>query len=328
VWLLLVGASLVAATARAQSASDAPAADDRRVIAALAWDAADPACPTREALERAIEERLGRTVFPLADRADVTVRGAASRGEQGHWRASLELRRADGTIAGTRALETTSDDCAVLIESLPLVVALMIDLPREHVSLRIPTPSPPAPPAARAPEPQSEAWGGSLAAGAALALGILPGVHGGVRVAAELRPPGPLSLRVAGSLWAPSESRSELGASRSFAVLAGAAACLGGSGDLLSIDGCLGADGGYFEAEGRGFDENSSDSGGLAILHGSAIGALRLGGPWWVALELRLLVPLIRRVFAVSSGSGDVPFFESAPVAGEAALALSVRFGR
>lgn len=292
------------------------------ITARLEWDAGT-GCPTSDMLARATELRLNRPVF-VTDRADVTVRGRVRIDDAGHVRAELELLRSDGDIVGTRELATTSSDCAALGDALPLIVALMVDLPRDHVSLRIPTPPPPETPAPSGPA--ARPWGWGLEVGPTFALGLLPGVHGGARAGVELRAPELLALRTTIALWAPADVEVPIGRSRSWAVLGGAAACLGALLEIVSFYGCAGADVGYFEAEGRGFDDNFHDSGLLISTVGAVEGGVRLGGAWWIALELRLLVPLIRRAFRAMTPGGEVVLFESAPVTGDVALVLAARF--
>src|SRR4051794_29209242 len=94
----------------------------------LSWTrlpGAEECVATRE-LARAVERKLGRSVFVSAADAELAVEGRVERAAPRGWRATIVVTRADGVTVGRRELHVAGGKCALLDESLVLVVALMI----------------------------------------------------------------------------------------------------------------------------------------------------------------------------------------------------------
>src|SRR5688500_741329 len=165
-WLTFAAGTLVGAPGAAQ-----PPEDEETTVARLEYAApVGQGCLDAAALALAVEAQLERRVFDEA-RAEVVVSGTARRTDEG-WVAELLLRRTDGTQIGMRELRTPSPECSALDEGLPLVVALMVDLPRSRIALTLPQrPPPAAAPAAPPPAPRRSrrALGFHLRAGALVA---------------------------------------------------------------------------------------------------------------------------------------------------------------
>ncbi|HRH01182.1 MAG TPA: hypothetical protein PLR99_33325, partial [Polyangiaceae bacterium] len=124
--LALALAATVAPLVAAADGRGAP--DPKKRTSTLGWlrlGGAD-ACVATQPLARAVEERLGRTVFVSPADADVSVEGRIERRGQG-FSATIVLRDAEGKALGTRTLERAEPRCEALTESLVLIIAVMID---------------------------------------------------------------------------------------------------------------------------------------------------------------------------------------------------------
>ncbi|MBX3210375.1 MAG: hypothetical protein KF764_35410, partial [Labilithrix sp.] len=124
----LAGLALFAALLLASA--DTRAADAK--TSSLSWlrmPGAD-ACVATQPLARAVEERLGRSVFVSAAEADLSVEGHVekrTRGASSGWHAVITVRDASGATLGTRELDRADASCDAMTEPLALVIAVMID---------------------------------------------------------------------------------------------------------------------------------------------------------------------------------------------------------
>jgi hypothetical protein len=203
-------------------------------------------CVATQPLARAIEERLGRTVFVSASQADLSVEGRIEKRPAGGWHAVITVRDAKGATLGTRDLNRPDAACEAMTEPLALVVAVMIDpdaamRPKpEPISAPAPEPRPvdPAPlpsPAAPAPAPPPdkpqptpprEPWRFEGGVQATVNGGLLPSVAPGAGVHAILYPPGiPVGFRGYTTLFLPTDTTQD-GARATFDMLyAGGTVC-------------------------------------------------------------------------------------------------------
>ncbi|MCP3063740.1 hypothetical protein LXT21_33695 [Myxococcus sp. K38C18041901] len=125
----------------------------------LHWNAPSE-CIQAAPLARAVEARLGRSVF--GSLPDVLVHGVLEPASSSGWSARLTLVDARGTVLGSRDIDSATPACADIERRLVLVLALMID--PEALSPREPAPvpsegvAPPeeAPPLPEAPDPTVE----------------------------------------------------------------------------------------------------------------------------------------------------------------------------
>jgi hypothetical protein len=258
----------------------------------LSWvrmPGAEP-CVATQALARAVEERLGRTVFVSAAQADVSVEGRIDKLPDARgWSAHLVLRDGRGETLGTRDLAREEPSCEAMTEPLALVIAVMID---PDAAMR-PTPpaDPPPVPAARpeaspeapaepprdeaapAPLPTAspadkkarESWRFEGDVYGTVAHGFAPKLAVGAGVQGTLYPPGvPLGFRGYTSLFLPStlERAGAAGPARaSFDMIyAGGSLCPllvdGRFGLLACAGGQLGAIRPRPETGGRGIDSS------------------------------------------------------------------------
>ena len=310
------GASLALALVLAGTSSTARAADAK--TSSLSWlrmPGAD-ACVATQPLARAVEERLGRSVFVSAAQADLSVEGRIEKRPNKGWRSVITVRDASGATLGTRELERADGSCEAMTEPVALVIAVMID---PDAALRPkpsePDVSPPAPapiaeappaetqpsaaalpspapaidrPAAPAPPPRAAPWQFEGHVHATVNHGLAPTLAPGAGVDAILYPPKiPIGFRGYTTLFLPTSAEKD-GARASFDMLyAGGSLCptLRGRVNLL---GCVGGHLGLLrpraETSGRGISED------VLLL-------------WTAMAELRVHVPLVAPI-GVSAGVG------------------------
>lgn len=125
-WVLIAAWNALLLTPPAQARTSV---ETSRV--ALLWQA-DPAaseCLRPEIVQQRVEAQLGHSVFVAEDApSDVSlILDAHALASALH--VELELQR-DGESLGSRSLDGTGDECAKLIDSLVVVIALLVDVPR------------------------------------------------------------------------------------------------------------------------------------------------------------------------------------------------------
>lgn len=189
------GACLVVASAAFPAAARAESAVSR---ATFAWDnTAAPSCIDQAHLQAAVEARLRRGVFDSDGAAEFVIRGGVSR-DSGGWRALVRVWDAQGKYLGDREVASEAPTCAQLGEALGLVLAMIIESPRDHVSLHLPPPPPPPPPPAAAaapvsvpsppphPIPPGPPWRLDSAISAMAGWGVLPNAAYGWKLASSI----------------------------------------------------------------------------------------------------------------------------------------------
>jgi len=175
-------------------------------LARLSWSApGDGDCPSQDAIERAVESHLGRRVFARSG-AQTELRVDTRVVREGE-RFVAVLRTGDRE----RRLVSAADHCAAIAGPVALVLSLLVDLPAQRSTLRLPPP-------ARRP------WRLQASAGVAGARGLLPGFSLAGTLAAALLSPGDLLLiEPSVWLWAPRE-RHEDGSGARWSAWSGALA--------------------------------------------------------------------------------------------------------
>lgn len=143
---LLLASSLFV-SGRAQAEEPGAAHPELR----LSWvrSAAASSCPDVGHVEADVEHRLGWSPFARSSGAGESIEASVDRSAD-VWRASIELRAADGASRGSRVVESPATTCASLASAAGLAIALMIEplLPAEApvsappVSVPVPTPPP------------------------------------------------------------------------------------------------------------------------------------------------------------------------------------------
>lgn len=308
------------------------AAQERHVRTFLDWDAAldEAGCASSADVAAAAEVRLQRPLGATTREGAeliLVARRIAGRTVS----AELTLMLADGTVLGTRRLETRDPTCGDLGAGLPLVIALMVDLHEREAVLLLPppapppAPSPPAPPPAP-PPPVIEDHGPifSLEIGSSLDVGGLPQPAISVEATATLRPYGsPIGVLVRGGIVTPQTSGEAIQLAV-WGARGAAGACLEGDLPPLRLGGCALVEAGWLEATGGGLSTSrAADTFQLATV--------LLGDLLWIvdAFQLRVEagigVPLVRTRFVYDVGGVEQPLFVSSPVSFRAGLTVGVR---
>ncbi|MFY1828347.1 hypothetical protein ACN47A_20655 [Myxococcus fulvus] len=122
----------------------------------LHWNAPSE-CIQAAPLARAVEARLGRSVFGALP--DVLIHGVLEPASPSGWSARLTLVDGRGTVLGSRDIDSSTPACADIERRLVLVLALMIDpeaaRPREPAEVAPPSEEVPASPEeGEAPRPE------------------------------------------------------------------------------------------------------------------------------------------------------------------------------
>lgn len=310
------------------------------VSVAFAYDAA-PTCTSEAAVKRAVEARLARSVF-VEQSADVSVEVKVEpRDEAGGWVANVTLRAQGGNWLGARELQTPSPRCSDLDEPLSLVLALMVDVPKDELPPPPETPvaaPPPAPRILRVPAPQPptpapraerrRAFHGELGVGGVLGVGLLPDLALGFRGSILLRPPGFWPVELGALLYRRAQAQSAGGGSDFDAAGADIAVCplQVDSGSLRGLA-CATQSLGRLNVSGYGFDENQEHSRFYALFGVRA--RLALGLTSWLAgrVSANVEVPVTRDEFYFTNAEGERErVFRSAPLVGSGELGMELRF--
>ena len=229
-------------------------------------------CASADELAAGAERLLGRSVFGVAAGAAMVVRGQVSRAPDARWVAHIALSGPEGPM-GERDLAIAADDCHALDQSLILVLALMLDVDEQKVSLSLPAAPPP-----------SQSDGGrqaEIAVGGAMAHGLLPGIAAGAEAAVAYRLAARWTLEARGLFWAPSSESSGGRGAEAWAWQGGVAGCREiAAWSRASMAVCLGGEAGRFAARGTGLDVSREASGVLLAAFGSARLSVHLPG-WW-----------------------------------------------
>jgi hypothetical protein len=319
---------------------------------ALSWSRSDGAreCITAGALAKAVEARLGRSVFVSPAAAEFTLE-ARIEGAPWKWSASITVQDREGHRIGQRELTSAERDCRALDPSLSLMLALAIDPNATLVTGAPLEPLPPAPtletverrppvvaPRPVAPEvgsPPSTPGAASGIAGAyaeaslRVSFGLLPGpVVPGLEVATMAPLQESWLIRVGASAWLPAQAEGPDGG----VFLSQFAAAVGLCGRWRSREAfllaCAGAEPGVLAAAGYGFNQSIEADYRFTLTIGpSAKVAAHLGGRFWAQLGGDLLVPIIRHQFYyLNADRSEVEVFRQPPVAGAASLAILLAF--
>jgi hypothetical protein len=190
---------LLATSARAENA----AAPKKSSLSWVRLEGAE-SCVATQPLARAVEQRLGRSVFVSASEAELSVEGRVEKKKS--WRAHVEVRDAAGKLLGKRDLESTAASCESLTAPLALALAVMIDPDAALGGGTKADPTPPpntsgvgdpgsiiiiTEPAPSAPKqkPKKELWRFETSAGFVVAPGLLPGLGFGIEASSLLTTP-------------------------------------------------------------------------------------------------------------------------------------------
>lgn len=345
-WRIAVSAVACAiAFASPTAAQDVAAADAPR-RSALAWVRLPGAegCPSAQDVARAVEARLGRTVFVGAGEAELTIEGRAERAlRPAAFRAVVRVADASGALLGERTLEQTGDDCAPLLAPLALAIALTID-PDAAMAPPPPPPGEDPPPTDPEPTPDPEVrvetrvvrervevpievpgprWRLEIALSPQVAVGLLPFVAPGGGLAFLLTPPGFVPILVQGAIYP--WSRAELAGGAwvdHLAALAGIGMCpLALREDRVAFMACATIDAGAQVVIGQEGVTPAERERVIVQLDVAARVHVRLVGPLMFHAGLALLVPFRTEPWLAT---GDVVYHRPEPIAGVLDLGVGV----
>lgn len=280
-------------------------------------------CLNASSVEQRVEEQLGRDRFaaPGSD-SEVALQAIVSASvapqASNSVRVDLELRR-HGESLGGRSLEGSRDHCAALLESLVVVVALLVDLPRDELPLATaspaPSPNPPSrpvpaslggaplvPPAARSAKQLS------LGLQATLLSGLQPGSSGGFGVASRfaLASAPALGLR-AGLDYFPRDRLAIAGGQlifRSALLQLGLAPFRFGRRDRLNLEPWLMSALAGMHVEGRGFVQDRAGLRWIPLLGVTPRLTIPLSERWSLGVGGGLWLALLRPRFLLQSEQG------------------------
>jgi hypothetical protein len=287
-------------------------------------------------------------VFSQAAEADVVVYGGIARqGED--YSVLLRLSSSHGESMGRRELESPGANCSSLDDSLALVMAVMLDIPKA----RVPPPPPkagtdsssaqaPTPPKQTVPPelssklrlpkdvtPKRPQWHYDFVASASAKLGLLPEPALGVTLRLAVAPPNFWRIALDFGWYTRAEEESAAGTGASFSPLElGLFICpleLRGLG--LSFEGCLMQHFGRLQVQAFGFDENLNVTRTFVNV-GVTLGIrATLSGPLFVRLAVTGETPVIRETFRYGASSGETPsLFRMAPVVAQGQIGLGAEF--
>ncbi len=310
-------------------------------------------CVATQPLARAVEERLGRTVFVSAAQADVSVEGRIEPKSKGGWHAVITLRDARGALLGTRELARDEKSCGGMREALALVIAVMIDpdaaLGPHAVATPPapppPEPAPPAPPPAPPPtiiverervyvpvppKPPSAPWRFEASAAAITGIGLAPGAPIGAYVGWILEPPHFIGLEGYAALWPFGSKGSEAGGSVAFqlAYVGGALCPLKLHTERLHLYGCAGMQLGVLRSDGAGLAVPVS-AGFRPVVNEVLEGRLsvKVVGPFAFRTGFALVVPIVRDHFVYTrSDGGSAELFRMSVIAATLDVGVGVIF--
>jgi hypothetical protein len=287
-------------------------------------------CLDAPALAKAVETRLGRSVFNDAT-PELRVSVTLERLPDAMWRAQLLLQDARGVELGRREIVSTEPACSALDPSLALVVALLVDAP--------PTPPPPAPEASPPPPPPppptpirippppptpEEPWRFGAALSALASVGWLPSFTPGASLGLFVEPPHLPELVVFAQGFLPRRAESSAGHGVEVSLLRlGLAVCptLYG-GPTVRVAVCAGQTIGRVQAEAFGFDENRRTADLAYAVEAGPVLRLSLVGPLVFRAFSGVEVPLTRNVYV--GGPTRTVLFRSSPVAARGEMGVGV----
>jgi len=320
------------------TASPARAEGGKRT-SSLAWVRLEGAesCIAAPALAQSVESRLGRKVFVSASDADITVEGTIGRGPKQGFRAQLRVTSNDGTVLGSRDVETRASTCDAIDEKLSLIVSVLIDPDGSLAPDSAPPPPLPVAPtvierervvvvhdqARTIPPP----WRFELTVAVMASVGLQPGVGVAFAPSIILDPPHFWAVRAGGGIAATTSTDAQGGASADASLAHGSLALcpLATRGGRVEALACGGALLGALRARGIGFDTTTTTSSLVAgpLLLGRT--SLKIAGPVVASLALDLVVPLAHAEIGYRTPSGENALFRTAPVAAMAELGIGVQ---
>ncbi len=300
-------------------------------------------CQDPRELMRAVDARLGRSVFAPPLQADIEARIRARRSGV-RFTIDLQLLDRSGRLLGQRELRTLARHCSALDDSLALVLSLAADLaqPPPPSSPGPSTPAEPTPTTATSPlqtppAPSPLATPITLPAsahaprlglrvlpslGLSVSGGLLPQVGLGLSARLELLPPRFWPLLMSASFWRSQRLGKARGAEFSAQTIELAACPWGLVLGVIDAALCVEQIVGRASASGFGFDADRVQDGWLLAFGAGASGKYWLGHAF-VSLSGSLSVPVIKRRYFFTDGV-DVTLHEGSWLLGSSTLAVGL----
>lgn len=324
--------------------SAAPArAEGGKRTSSLAWVRLEGAesCIAAPALAQSVEARLGRKVFVSASDADITVEGTIGRAPKAGFRAQLRVTANDGTILGSRDVETRAATCDAIDEKLSLIISVLID-PDASLGAEAPPPAPPPPPPALPTVVERERvvvvhdeplagppppWRFELTLAAMASVGMQPDIGIAFAPSIIIDPPRFWAIRAGGGIATTTSTGATAGASADASLAHGSLALcpLATRGGRVEALACGGALVGALRARGIGFDTTSTTSSLVAGPLVVARASLKIAGPLVASIALDLVVPIAHAEIGYRTPSGEHALFRTAAVAAMAELGIGVQ---
>lgn len=280
-WFAFVAACTSALTVRADAAS-----------ARFVWSIAPPpSCVNQATLADTVEARLGRRVFNAAA-ANLTI-DARYAPEVGLERVRLEVRSAPGELLGER--EVSAASCELLAAALPVVIAVLLDLPPEVERAAVLTAAGPV-------HPSSLAW--RLSASLQTEIGVQPGIAPGMEIEARVGHLGPFSAGMFVNARLPTSTVGEpaLVLQRS---AAGATLCVSvPTLATLTFSACARAGVSWLRASGEGVQRVTPDARFAPEVAGIAQLDYPLSFAWVAQLQLGVVLPISAPEYGFFDNSG------------------------
>lgn len=295
-------------------------------------------CITSEELAAGLQRRLRRGTVGGPE-AELTLEGVIlpAEGRPG-WRAWIVVRDRAGRATGSREFSSDEASCRALDEALLLVLSVIVE-PSLALEPAAGAPRPPPPPASGpgAGRREEAVWGYAAAGGGA-AVGLVPGLGGGLAGGAGLRLWGGPVFELEAAHWFATRAArevtsaaglSEIGRANVSATYGGLDVC------ALPVDrrpwhvlGCLGAQAGVVRAVGVEFrGENLTQTRPLVNAAARVEGRFDLGGPLFVRALAGVAVPLVRDKFNFDGRTiGEATLYRFAPVSGTFGAQVGVTF--
>lgn len=311
-------------------ADDASHAEARARTSSLSWIRLEGAagCVATRDLARDVEQRLGRSVFVSASKADVSVEGHIAPQEAG-WRAEITIRDAHGALLGTRELVRDSGACSEMREALALIIAVMIDPDAKLIDHPAPAQRPRAEPP-QEPRPAPVGWRIDAAGSGAGSLGLLPNLGVGATASLIAQPPRvPIALEGSGTFWFDNAAHVATGdITFSLLTLSGGLCPLVFNSNRVRAYGCAAGYIGVIRARSTGFTVPKPDESRIFLAGAlEARFSVRLFGPFAVRAGLAMLVPMIRDKFTyLNVNTQETVAFQMSPVAAIGDVGLGVVF--
>jgi hypothetical protein len=303
--------------------------------ARLEWTRAADAdeCIDGRALAEAVDRRWGRRVFVADATANVLVRGSVGR-IRGSWVVHLELERADGAKLGSRDIVTRAPECSALDDSIALALGLMLDLTEQTPASQAPeaarTAPPPTTPITIPPETLAPRvpWRLEATLGGESAVGLLPGLAIGGRLAVAIEPPRLWRIEAGGTVWQERDAEAAAGgASVSMWTLDLAICPLSFEREALAAWACIAQRAGTVRAEGVGFDRNAAQKDTFLAAETRLGATWTFASPFIVHVAFGLQAPLVRLSFVYRDAQGDIgSVYGMSPVAGTLGVGIGARF--